>query len=185
MDRTAVAVVVFAALVAGGLAFGVAYLYGVGPLEEDPADGLEEPDDAGDVVEVDDEDDDAAGGDDVGDARDGPAFEMEITEITHCGETCRDVDVTLRNNMDVEATEVVFYTRIYSGASTSEDDVVWADNRDVGAISAGDTLESTDRVELTSQKANDVRREDGDITIETTVESSQETVTFVRRENVI
>ncbi len=167
---------------------GIGYLYGVGPLEEDVTGDLDEPEDRGEVVEVDDEGDDGGdeeAGEDGEEAEDRPAFELEILDITECGETCRDVAVSLHNNRDVEATEVVVYTRIYSGASTAEEDVVWADNRDVGAIAAGATVEHTDRIELSPQQANNVRQEDGLITIETTVESQQETVTFVREENVM
>ncbi len=174
-----IAAVVAVALVVAGV--GVAYTNGVGPFPggEGAEDDIEEPDSRGEVVELGDD-----GTPEVDEGEDPPAFTLKITDISECGTTCRDVSVALSNEMEEDATNVTVYTWIYAGQGT-DGDQVWSNSRDVGTLSAGDTLESTDRVDVGLGGGNAIRSEDGWITIETTVESDQETVTFVREEQVM
>ncbi len=173
--KTAVVVAVVAAVVA---AVGYAYVAGIGPLEQDPAAGLDEPPDTDESYEI--------GDDTEGDAQDGgPPFAFEVESVNECGETCREVNVALHRTADEDAQGTVVHTWIYAGETTDRDAVVWADNRQVGEIEAGGVVRSTDEVDLSVQQANNVREADGVVTIETTVESGQETVRFVDREDVM
>jgi len=125
-------------------------------------------------------------GEDAGEEEDdGPPFAFEVESVEDCGETCREVNVALGNLMEEDAENVVVHTWIYAGETTDRDAVVWADSRDVGTLEAGEVLRSTDEVDLSVQQANNVRDADGVVTIETTVESPQATVTFVNQDNVM
>lgn len=184
MDTKKVAAVV-AVLVVGVL--GYAYVEGVGPLEEDPAAGLDKPPETDNVYGMDggnggvdgtnsnDEDSETQG------EKTAP-FEFEVESIERCGRTCREVNAALHNRIGEDARNVVVYTWIYAGNSTERDDVVWAKNREVGVLEAGELRRSTDRVNLSVQQAENVRERDGWITVEATVESRNETAKFVTRE---
>lgn len=114
----------------------------------------------------------------------GPAFLFQIDDIEDCGETCRDVTVTLYNNRDAERTDVAVYTRIYAGNSTAEDDIVWEGKREVGSMEASGSFTATERVELSISEGLAVQNEDGWITILTTVDSEEVRVTFQRQRDV-
>ncbi|MFB6126678.1 MAG: hypothetical protein ABEJ79_05195 [Halolamina sp.] len=113
-----------------------------------------------------------------------PPFSFQVVTIEECGNTCRDVTVELNNNQDREATGVEVYTRIYAGNSTDADDKVWEGTESVGTLGAGGSTTSTRRVELSYSDALEVRNNDGWITILTTVESDDTTVTFKERRDV-
>lgn len=174
MKKPAIAVVALVVVLTG---VGYGYVVGVGPLEEDPAAGLDEPPETQESYDM-------GGSSGVGAEDEGPPFAFDVESVEECGETCREVNVALHNLMDEEAENVVVHSWIYAGETTDRDDVVWADNREVGTLEGGDILRSTDEVDLSVQQANNVRDADGVVTIETTVESGQETVTFVNREDV-
>lgn len=106
-------------------------------------------------------------------------FTFTVDAIEECGQTCRDVTVTLHNHRNDTATGITVYTRIYAGRdNTAEDDVVWEQQRDVGTMDAGESITTTERVELSLRDGLKIEREDGWITVVTTVESDQETATF-------
>lgn len=180
-------------LVIVGVVIGYAYVEGIGPLEEDPAAGLDEPPATENVYTIDSGDDggdvssvgrgDTTNGEVGTQDRDTPPFEFEVTSIEDCGRTCREVNAALHNRMDENAHDTVVYTWIYAGNTTDRDDVVWADNRGIDVLKAGGTRRSTDRVNLSVQQAENVRETDGWITVEATVESNNETAKFVTREN--
>ncbi|MFW5930058.1 MAG: hypothetical protein ACOCT0_06560 [Halobacteriota archaeon] len=182
----AVAVVAVVLLAAGGVA---AYLYGVGPLNEDPAADLEEPpeapeygDDGGDDGGDTEGDDDDGEDDEV---ESGPPFNVVVQEITECGTRCRDVTAELTRTRSTAASDVVVYTRIYAGTEVKSSALVWAGDQDVGDIDAGETLETTRTIELSTQKANMVRREDGVVTVQTTVTSQEDSARFTEEWNVM
>lgn len=161
---------------------GYAYVTGLGPLEEDPAEGLENPPETDTTYDM-----GGKGQVDLGEQKenlDTPPFAFEVESIENCGRTCRDVTVGLYNQMQEDAEDVTVHTWIYAGNSTDRDDVVWADRHEVGTLGGEEVHRSTDRVELSVQQANNVRDEDGLITIEATVESQEQDITFVSKEEV-
>lgn len=114
----------------------------------------------------------------------GRAYAVELDDMTECGETCREATVALRNRMNIDAENVVVYTRIYAGDSTHPDDVVWADNYELGTLGAGEVYRTTERVDLTPQQTNNVREAGGTVTARATIESTQATETFVGQDDV-
>lgn len=181
-------------------AVGYAYIEGVGPLNEDPDAGLEESPETeatygmGSGTEGSlSGSDGARGGTDGGtetetdgptEAGDtGPAFAFTVESVDRCGRTCREVNAALHNRRDEVAKGTVVYTRIYAGNSTDEEDLVWADNREIPSVEGGGVYRSTDRVKLSPQKAEEVRENDGLVTVEATVEGQHGTERFVARED--
>ena len=112
-----------------------------------------------------------------------PAFAFTIDRIEECGETCRDVTSTLINDGDAAATNVTVYTRIYAGNGT-DGDVVWGGRERVGALDAGDSHTTTERVELSFADALAVESAGGWITVQTTIQSDEKTVTDTQRRQV-
>lgn len=105
-------------------------------------------------------------------------FSFTIDRIEECGQTCRTVTLTLHTNRNATATGITVYTRIYAGENhTAVDDIVWDTRREVGTLGAGESLTTTERVELTLQEGLQIEQHDGWNTIVTTVESEQEIVT--------
>lgn len=114
-----------------------------------------------------------------------PAFAYSVDEVEACGQTCRDVSVTLYNEHDVPATEVTVHTWIYAGQNNTEsDDLVWQASRDIGDIDAMGSYSTTERVELSYWDGLKIQQHDGWITIVTTVESAEMTDTIVSTEQV-
>ena len=112
-------------------------------------------------------------------------FSFVIDDIEECGQTCRDVTATLDNNQNETATNVTVYIRIFAGEdNTDTDDVVWEGTEDAGTMEGGANHTTTERVELSLQDARKIDREDGWITVLTTVESDETTVTFRSSEQV-
>ena len=106
-----------------------------------------------------------------------PSFAFTIEGVEECGQTCRDVTTTLRNEGNARATGVVVYTRVFVGQGT-DGDVVWTGQERVGTLAAGASHTATRRVELSYAEGLAVRRADGWITVQTTVTSDQRTVTY-------
>jgi hypothetical protein len=115
-------------------------------------------------------------------AEPGPAFAFAIDRIEECGRTCRDVTSTLTNG-GAAASDVTVYTRIYAGNGT-DGDVLWAGRERVGALGAGESYTTTERVELSLTDAVAVESEDGWITVRTTIKSAERTVTTTQRRRV-
>ena len=114
-----------------------------------------------------------------------PPFAFTIDRIEECGLTCRDVTATLHNNQETAATGVTVYSRIYAGRdSTASDALVWEGKQDVGTLEAGAAYTSTRQVELSLQDAQKIDQAGGWITIVTTVQSDERTVTFRDSEQV-
>lgn len=149
------------------------------PAEDDGAEGTEsaqESDEDAGGTESDQEPDDEA---------DASPFLFGVDDVEECGQTCRDVTATVYNNQNEPASEVTVYTRIFAGENnTDADDVVWEGTEDVGTLDAGASHTTTERVDLSLQQAFEIERNDGWITILTTVESDDETVTFSDSEKV-
>lgn len=136
---------------------------------------------------------DASGGDatsasDAGpDATDGtastPRFGFAIDTVERCGQTCRDVTSTLTNAQDTDAADVTVHTRIFVGQGT-DGDVVWRGTEDVGALGAGESYTTTRQVELSFADALAVQNAGGWITVQTSVETADRTVTVTDERQV-
>lgn len=114
-----------------------------------------------------------------------PPYTFAVESIEECGQTCRDVTVRLDNNRDETATGISVYTRIFAGNSTDSGDKVWEGTRDVGSLEAGASTTETSRVELSYSEGYQIQQADGWITIVTTVESDDVTITFKERRQVL
>ena len=159
------------------LGIGAALYTGMGP-----APGGDSGEEIEDFPIADDADD---GGSEATSPDDTDPFSFTIDTIEECGETCRDVTVTLDNNQNETATNVTVYIRIFAGQdNTHTDDIVWEGIEDAGTVEAGEDHTTTERVELSVQDARKIDQENGWITILTTVESDDTTVTFQDSERV-
>lgn len=125
--------------------------------------------------------DDGATGDD---ASAGPPFRFRIETIERCGRTCRDVTATLVNGQDQGASDLVVETAIYAGNDTNDGDRVWRDSERVGSLAADAEHTSTRRVDLGWGGGLAVKRAGGWITVETTVETAERSVTLERQREV-
>jgi len=124
-------------------------------------------------------------GDDSSSSDETDAFTFAIDEIEECGQTCRDVTATLDNNQNESASNVTVYTRIFAGQeNTDTNDIVWEGSEAAGDMGAESAHTTTERVELSLQDARKIDQEDGWITIVTTVESDETTITFQDDEQV-
>jgi hypothetical protein len=112
-----------------------------------------------------------------------PRFGFAIDGVEQCGQTCRDVTSTLTNAQDTDAADVTVHTRIFVGQGT-DGDVVWRGTEDVGALGAGESYTTTRQVELSFADALAVQNADGWITVQTTVETADRTVTFADERQV-
>lgn len=114
-----------------------------------------------------------------------PPFSFTIETIDECGMTCRDVTVTLHNNQADPATGVTVFTRIFAGQdNTDTADLVWEGTEEVGTLEAGASHTTTRRVELSLQEARKIDNNGGWVTIVTTVQTDERTVTFTSSEQV-
>lgn len=112
-----------------------------------------------------------------------PPFGVVIDGIEECGQTCRDVTSTLTNHQDTAVENVTVYARIFAGKGTGGDDI-WHGQEDVGTLAAGEPYTTTERVELSFSEALTVENNDGWITVQTTVETDDGTVTFTDERRV-
>lgn len=190
LKAVAAVLVVVAVVAVGGAA---AFVAGIGPLGDigggDSGEVTSTPASTGTVYDG----SGGSGGD--GDAGTGtaagaeensvPPYTFAVESIEECGDTCRDVTVQLDNNRDETAAGVSVFTQIYAGNSTDASDRVWEGTRDVGTMEAGTSTTETSRVELSYSEGYQVQQNDGWITIVTTVESDDVTITFRNRRQVL
>ncbi|WP_435127570.1 hypothetical protein [Halobaculum sp. D14] len=113
-----------------------------------------------------------------------PAYYFTVETIDKCGQTCRDVTVELTNNRNETAQDVTVYTRIYAGNTTKQGSMVWEGKEPIGKLQAGASTTETQRVKLSYSEAFSVKQNDGWITILTTVQSAEKTMTFKQRRDV-
>ncbi|RLM57428.1 hypothetical protein DVK02_06570 [Halobellus sp. Atlit-31R] len=113
-----------------------------------------------------------------------PPFGFAVENIESCGQTCRNVTSTLTNQQDATAEDATVYTRIFVGQGT-DGDVVWRGDAAVGTLAPGESYTTTRQVELSFSEALAVQNADGWITVQTTVETANRTVTFDEQRQVI
>lgn len=165
---------------------GAAFYAGVGPAPggADSGDPITEfPTETPSDQESGDSDTAEESGD--SDTADTPLFSFTIENIEECGQTCRDVTATVTNNQNETATGVTVFTRVFAGENnTDKADLVWEGKEEVGTLEAGASHTTTEHVELTLQEARKIDQQDGWITILTTVQTDERTVTFQNSEQV-
>ncbi|WP_144903436.1 hypothetical protein [Halobellus captivus] len=113
-----------------------------------------------------------------------PPFGFVIENVEECGTTCREVTTTLTNNQDTTAEDTTVYSRIFAGQGTDGDEV-WRGEEPVGTLESGESYTATREVDLSFSEAMKVRNEDGWITIQTTVQTADRTVTFTEQRQVL
>ncbi|SFR89274.1 hypothetical protein SAMN05216559_0603 [Halomicrobium zhouii] len=128
---------------------------------------------------------DNGGGDSGGDdeTTDEPAFTVVADNTEKCGRTCRDVMSTVTNQQNATAEDVTVSTQIFAGKEGNGRQV-WQGSADVGTLAGGESHTATKRIELGFGDAVAVTGAGGWVTIETTVESDEETVTITERRDV-
>jgi hypothetical protein len=176
MNRKLLAVGGVAVLLLAGV--GGAFVAGVGPFQAERSGDApsEYPTATTEATESDTATDDTGGSD--GGAASTPPFAFTVDAIEECGRTCRDVTSTLTNQQNSTAEAVTVYTRIYAGNTTDGGDVVWEGSEDVGTLEAAGSYTTTRRVDLSFGDAYAIDQADGWITIRTTVETADRTVTL-------
>lgn len=113
------------------------------------------------------------------------SFSFTIDEVEECTQPCRDVTVTMHNNQDETATGVSVFTRIFAGQNNADPDaLVWEGTKEVGTLEAGGSNTTTARVELSLQEGLMIERNDGWVTVVTTVQTDERTVVFRDTEQV-
>lgn len=197
MVRTSLVVAAVVLVLVGG---GLAYVSGFGPAPG----GADETDDGSTfptATPTPPPTDDGSGGDgtastatDDGSGGDGTTstatptpqpFVVVIQQIEECGDTCRDVTVSLTNQQSEPATGVTVYTRVFAGNSTDDGDEIWRGSEDVGSLGAGETYTTTKRVELSFSEAFAVQNADGWVTVQTTIDTDDRRITFSEQRNVM
>ena len=110
-------------------------------------------------------------------------FVTRVESVKRCGQTCRDVTSTVTNEGSAGAAGVTVYVRLFAGQGTSGN-LIWTGTEDVGRLPAGASHATVTRVELSLMEAAAVQGADGWITIQTTIQSNQRTVTFAESRQV-
>lgn len=186
MKGRSIAIGVIIVLLGVGIALGVGPLEGLagdyGVVDGDASESVDTPASTGTVYT--EGAGSSGGGSDGGSASDTPPFTFSIQQIEKCGQTCRDVTATLTNQQNTTAEDVTVYTRIYAGNSTAKEDLVWSGQKDVGTMAAGESVTETQRVKLSFMEAYSIEQADGWITVVTTIESADTTITFKSRRDV-
>lgn len=113
----------------------------------------------------------------------GPPLTLTVDRIEQCGRTCRDVTTSLTNRQSRSAEDVVVYSRVFVGNDT-DGDVVWSTKHRAGSLAPGETVTTTDRIELSYSAAYAVMEADGWITIQTTIQTADTTLTITEHRNV-
>lgn len=128
-------------------------------------------------------DGDDGSSDESGSADDAPPFTVLADDVEACGRTCRDVTSTVTNHQNETAEDVSVSTRIYAGNQTNGNPV-WQGAEDVGTLGSGESTTATKRIKLSFGQAISVKSKGGWVTIRTTVETADQTVTLTERRQV-
>ncbi|WP_129114531.1 hypothetical protein [Halegenticoccus tardaugens] len=128
--------------------------------------------------------DSAAGGQNAtgsGETADGDdkRFRFAVERIEECGTTCRDVTVVVTNTGDRVDSEVVVVSRI-----SADGDELWRGQETVDSMDRDERVTRTERVDLGYADAYKVQRNDGYVTIDTTIRWAGGEETFTERRKV-
>ncbi|WP_262179914.1 hypothetical protein [Haloarcula laminariae] len=113
----------------------------------------------------------------------GEPFTLDTRRVDPCGMLCRNVTSTVTNEQSTVARDLTVRTRLYAGNDT-DGEVRWRGTERVARLGPGETYTATQRVELQLDAALAVRDADGWVTIRTTVESADQSVTITDRRQV-
>lgn len=174
---------------AGGmLAFDVGSFGGGGDASStatpvEPTDAGESSGDAGAGDSSDDAEADGSSGDDESDdsapERTVRPFTIDTKQIEQCGNTCRDVTVSLTNNGDHTREGITVTTRMYAA-----DDRIWRGEKSVGTLGSDESTTRTARVKIGFVDAAKVKQNGGTVTIETVVRWQGGSETFREQRQV-
>jgi hypothetical protein len=93
------------------------------------------------------------------------------------------VTSTVTNRGETTAEDVTVYTRVYAGRGT-DGGVIWEGSERVGTLDAGASYTATRRVELSFTDAIAIQRNDGWVTVQTTVRTADRTLTLTDQRQV-
>jgi len=110
-------------------------------------------------------------------------FTLETRAVETCGMLCRNVTSTVTNEQPTVARDVTVRTRLYAGNDT-DGEVRWVGTERMARLGPGETYQTTQRVELPLEAALAIREADGWVTIRTTVETADRSVTITDRRDV-
>ena len=111
-------------------------------------------------------------------------FTLETRAVEHCGMLCRNVTSAVTNEQQsTAARDATIHTRLYVGNDT-DGEVRWRRTERMGRIDAGETYQATRWVELSLEAALAIREAGGWVTIRTTVDSADQSVTVTERREV-
>ena len=99
---------------------------------------------------------------------------FETTNVSKCGDTCRDVTFAVTDTAGDGADDVAANITITSGGER-----IWQGQQEVGDVGANSTVEQTVRVEVSFSEAYAVSQNDGQVTITTVLSADGQTVTTV------
>jgi hypothetical protein len=151
------------------------------PAEPADDDGSSAADDGSSDAD-DDGGDGSSAADDEGDgSSDRPArpFTIDTKQIEQCGNTCRDVTVSLTNNGNHARQGITVTTKMYTGG-----DRIWTGEESVGTLSAEESTIRTARVKIGFVDAAKVKQNGGTVTIETVVRWNGGSETFREQRQV-
>ena len=120
----------------------------------------------------------------ITDAPEEKPFVFSIESVEDCGLNCRDVTLTLENNRSTNASNITVESTIYAGNGT-DGQAIWEETETVESLGPDESVTRTERVELSLFDLVAVNQEDGWITIETTVHSTDENMTIVERHDAV
>lgn len=105
-------------------------------------------------------------------------FTIDTKRIEECGNTCRDVTVSLTNNGNHSREGITVTTKMYA-----DDDKIWMGKKSIGTLGSDESTTRTARVKIGFVDAAKVKQNDGTVTIKTVVrwESGSETFRETRQ----
>jgi hypothetical protein len=107
-------------------------------------------------------------------------FDVSVQRVTQCGRTCRDMTISLANEQPTAAEDVTVYTRMVAGTGT--DGPVLFENRHlVGMLGAGAATTVPEHLDLSLSDVATIGTADGRVTVQLTIQSTDETMTVTDR----
>jgi hypothetical protein len=91
-------------------------------------------------------------------------FTLDVEKLDDCGNTCRDVTVSLTNNGGNPRENVSVTTNVYAGQ-----DSVWQGEASVGTLASDESTRRTEHVDVGYVGGAKIERNGGTVTIETVV----------------
>lgn len=110
---------------------------------------------------------------------DSDRFSVDADVVGDCGDRCRTVTANLTNTGNETAENVTTVTRIYTGNTQ-----IWERTDDVGELSANESVERTTDISIGYLDSYRIIKNDGEITINTTVYWDGGNETFTERRTV-